>query len=240
MPSGRSDIDIAYQEKIWQLMVDFDLAHRPLEVYRRLHEWANMKHSSRSSFPDLVTDQSWDQPPSYKTVQRYVGRFRHNAPIPAARIREFHYFNDMDTIGWHHSSPSLGCLRFYLSYYGVRPPVGLVQWFSRMSAAMLFNSFETKEFNVQSRRVGLYSEVCWFRELAAGFGKPVSGDVTLLELRLAWKYLGSENHMERYEDVAKSQGIGPHDTLMLVDKVHKRLMTEMPVLMEVLPKSTYK
>ena len=69
---GRFDIDICYQYKMLSLFVNFGLERKPLEVHKRLMDWFNVKHSEGTSSPDLVKNLSWDNSPSYKTVQRYL------------------------------------------------------------------------------------------------------------------------------------------------------------------------
>lgn len=237
---GRFDIDICYQYKMLSLFVNFGLERKPLEVYKRLLDWFNEKHSDSTNLPDLVKNISWNNSPSYKTVQRYLEKFRHNLPIPRDRIEDFHFPDSMEYIGWRHSRSALDCLKFYLSEYRHRPPVGLVQWFSRIIESTRSDLSDPKTFNKKSIYLGLYAEVYWLRELSVAFKKPVTSSELLLELRLAWGFNGSDVESQVYEDISREEGILTNESLILVDSVHKRLVTEMPILMDILPRSTSK
>jgi hypothetical protein len=237
---GRSDIDIYYQYKMLSLVANFGLERKPLEVYRRLLDWFDTKHSPRTNSPDLVKNLSWDNPPSYKTVQRYLEKFRDNPPVPRDRIEDFHFPGAMESIGWRYARSALDCLKFYLSEYRYRPPVGLVQWFSRIIDSTRSDLSDPKTFNKKSIHLGLYAEVYWFRELSIAFRKPVTSSDSLLEHRLAWSFNGSDADPKVYEDMSREEGILPNESLILVDSVHKHLVTEMPILMDILPRSTNK
>ena len=237
---GRFDIDICYQYKMLSLFVNFGLERKPLEVHKRLTDWFNVKHSEGTSSPDLVKNLSWDNSPSYKTVQRYLEKFRHNLPVPKDRIEDFHFPGSMEYIGWRYSRSALDCLRFYLSEYRYRPPVGLVQWFSRIIELTRSDLSDPKTFNKNSIHAGLYAEVYWLRELSEAFRRPVTSSDLLLELRLAWGFNGLEHNTQVYEDIFREEGILPNESLILVDSAHKRLVTEMPILMDILPRSTDK
>ena len=235
---GRPEIDIAYQDKIWELMVDFGLEHKYSEVHSRIREWAKTKQAKQASWAPLFREEMWSHPPSKKSVQRYVERFRKHPPISLAKRKQFRYLDDMDFIGWEHSRTALDCLRFYLSKYDVRPPVGLVQWFCRIATARRSAIVDPHLDSVELHQIGLYAEVCWFRDLVAAMGKAVP-NATKLELALAWETWRTGAADPSYVDAATKHGISPDDTLVEIRKDHLRLVTEMPIFMDTLGKSTH-
>lgn len=235
---GRPEIDIAYQDKIWEVMIDFSLEHRYSEVHARIQEWAKVKQVAQASWHPDFREEEWNYPPSKKTVQRYVERFRKDPPIPRAKRKQFRYPDDMDLIGWEHSRTALDCLRFYLSKYDARPPVGLVQWFCRMAIARRSALADPNPDSVELHQIGLYAEVCWFRDLVSAMGKGVP-NATKLELSLAWETWKKRDDGPSYVSAAETHGISPDGPLVGIRKDHLRLLTEMPIFMETFKTSPY-
>ena len=230
---GRNPIDMAYQNKIWEFMVDFGLERKPGKVHELLQEWATTQQAKQASLPPLFKEAKWESPPSRKTVQRYVEQFRENPPMSPFKHKRFQFPDDMEHIGWEHSRTALDCLRYYLSEYDVRPPVGLVQWFCRMAVARQSDLSDYTTASPELFQIGVYAEVCWFRDLVRAMGKAVP-PATKMELALAWKFWETGEYDPSFVDIAKAHGIRPDAQLIDIRKEQLRLVTEMPIFLSYL------
>ena len=109
--------------------------------------------------------------------------------------------------------------------------MGLVQWFCRIAIARQSDLSDSNHVDTELHQIGVYAEVCWFRDLVAAMGKPVPV-ATNLELALAWKKWNRDTDVPSYEAVAERHETSPDAPLVDIRKDHRRLLTEMPIFME--------
>ncbi len=230
--AGAPEIDLVYQHKIWEIMVELGTHNNtPREVCNRLNEWAQSQIELQSKFPGMFKTQIWNKPPSYRTVVRYSKKFRNHPPISATLSQGFRYPDAMEHVGWEYNRVSLECLRYYSEHFGIRPPVGLVKWFCRMAEARESNLSNSNTREAETRQIGIFAEIYWGCDLLVGLGQPIP-DLTALELRLAWKSwdLGAD-HAGYKKDSAK-KNIDPDDPIIDYSNPQWVLMLSMPSFMQ--------
>ena len=103
-----------------------------------------------------------------------------------------------------------------------------MQWFCRMAVARQSVLSDYTTTRTELHQIGLYAEVCWFRDLVDAMGKAVP-PATKLELELAWKFWETREYDPSFVGIAEAHGIRPDAPIIEIRKDQLRLVTEMPI-----------
>ena len=163
----RPKIDAVYIEKIADLMLNVGIETAPA-VTDALARWA--------------VSRGYSDYPVERTVRRYMKEIDSGGLLIQRKREQFRWPESIECpeseISWDQSRQALDCVAFYLGEFNVRPNIGLVEWFVRVSLA-------DSEQAIQQR--ALMAETFWCAEILGrtkGFNRP---STEVEELKLAFR-----------------------------------------------------